>query len=124
MLLCIRIGFALSTTNINAGKNSSALAGPPALCLSSVKMLRQHLTIQSNFSCGVGNESIATNSVMELYTKSRTSEFTSSMLQIKCFAFNQFSCWIRRFTSESRSSSVVNGGENRILNGEFAITYV
>lgn len=115
MLLCNRIGLALSTTNISAGRNSSALAGPPAVCFSNVNMLRQQRTIQSNFSCGVGKESIATSSVIELYTKSRTSEFTSSMLQIKCLAFNQLSCWIRRFTSESRSSSFVNGGEKRIL---------
>lgn len=110
-----RTGFAFSTTNISAGRNSSALAGPPTVCFNKVNIFRQHRTIQSNFSCGDWNESMATSSVMALYTRSRTSAFTSSMLHTRCLALIQLSCRIRFCILESLSSSVVNGGENKIL---------
>lgn len=48
---------------MRAGKNSSALAGPPVACFNNVNIFRQHRTMHSNFSCGAGNESIAIKSV-------------------------------------------------------------
>lgn len=115
MLLCNLTGLAFSTTKISAGRNSSALAGAPVVYFKSVKIFLQHCTIRSNFSCGVWNASIATNSVIAPYTKSRTSAFTSSIRQPKCFALRKASCLIRLCIKTSHCSSLVKGGENRYL---------